>query len=208
MNSLSGLYVITDAKLIPRTRFAETIELALKGGARIIQYRDKTSDHNKRLQQACAVKHLCNRYQALCIINDDIELARAANADGLHIGRDDGSVSDLRQLLGKDKIIGVSCYNELALAQAAEQQGANYIAFGSFFPSPTKPDATKASLDLLLQARQHIDIPICAIGGITLNNAAPLIDAGADMLAVISEVFGHDDVFSASKKFQQLFKQY
>lgn len=205
MNSLSGLYAITDAKLIPQTRFAQTIELVLKGGARIIQYRDKSNDHNMRLQQAKVLKQLCQRYQALCIINDDIELAQAMDADGLHIGRDDGDVSDIRQQLGKHKIIGVSCYNELALALAAQQQGAEYIAFGSFFPSPTKPHAPKASLDLLRQARHLIDLPICAIGGITLNNAAPLINAGADMLAVISDVFGQNDVLTASKDFQQLF---
>ncbi|MFW2373733.1 MAG: thiamine phosphate synthase [Gammaproteobacteria bacterium] len=208
MTPLSGLYAITDSRLIPESHFYQTIELALKGGARIIQYRDKTSDHNKHLQQAKALKQLCEKYQALCIINDDIELALAMDADGLHIGRNDGDVSDIRQQLGEHKIIGVSCYNELALAQLAEQQGADYIAFGSFFPSPTKPDAQKASLELLTQARQHIKIPICAIGGITLNNGAQLLDAGADMLAVISDVFSHDDVLSASKKFQRLFEQY
>lgn len=208
MNALHGLYAITDSQLIPESHFSDTIERALMGGTRIIQYRDKSHDHHRRLQQAKALKQLCQQYQALCIINDDIELAQAMDADGLHIGRHDGAVADIRRQLGKHKVIGVSCYNELALAQAAQQQGANYVAFGSFFPSPTKPDAQKASLDLLPQARQLIDIPICAIGGITLNNAAPLLDAGADMLAVISDVFGHDDVFSASKNFQQLFKQY
>lgn len=208
MKSLSGLYAITDARLIPESRFAETIELALKGGARIIQYRDKTRDHSKRLQQASEVKHLCDQYQALCIINDDIELALATNADGLHIGRDDGTIYDIRQQFGNHKIIGVSCYNQLALAQVAEQQGADYIAFGSFFPSPTKPDAPRASLELLTQARNQIQTPICAIGGITLNNANQLLEAGADMLAVISDVFANNDVFSASAAFSTLFQKH
>lgn len=208
MKSLKGLYAITDANLIPKSRFTEIVESALRGGASIIQYRDKTDDYNKRLQQACAVKQLCDQYQALCIINDDIELMLASNADGLHIGKDDGELADIRKRLGKDKIIGLSCYNELEIANLAENQGADYIAFGSFFPSPTKPDAQKASLDLLIKARQQIKIPICAIGGITLKNAIPLLEAGADMLAVISDVFGQDDVLSASQDFQKLFAQH
>lgn len=206
MTSLSGLYAITDARLIPEIRFADTVEAALKGGARMIQYRDKTDDHHKRLQQARVVRQLCDRYQALSIINDDLELALASQAHGLHIGRDDGALADIRQRLGKDKIIGVSCYNQLALAHVAQQQGADYIAFGSFFPSPTKPDAQTASLDLLIQARGEIKIPICAIGGITLNNARQLLHAGADMLAVISDVFAQEDVFSASHAYRKLFK--
>ena len=206
MISLSGLYAITDARLISNAQFAIAVEQALMGGAHIIQYRDKSNDQNRRLRQALTVKQLCEQYQALCIINDDIELTKVVDADGLHIGQDDGAISDIRQQLGKHKIIGVSCYNQLALAQDAEQHGADYIAFGSFFPSPTKPDAQKASLELLIQAREQIKIPICAIGGITLNNAAQLLEAGADMLAVISDVFGHEDVLSASKAFKNLFE--
>ncbi|MCW8955379.1 MAG: thiamine phosphate synthase [Gammaproteobacteria bacterium] len=206
MKSLSGLYAITDAELIAQARFAETVEQALQGGAHLIQYRDKTRDHGKRLQQAQAVKQLCQRYQALCIINDDLELALAIQADGLHIGRDDGALPEIRQRLGEDKIIGVSCYNDLTLAETAAQQGADYIAFGSFFPSPTKPEAQAASLELLTLARNTIQRPICAIGGITRDNAGPLLAAGADMLAVISDVFGQDDVVSASRAFQTLFE--
>lgn len=208
MKSLSGLYAITDTRLIPESRFAKTIELALKGGARIIQYRDKTSDHSKRLRQASEVKHLCDQYQALCIINDDIELALTVDADGLHIGRDDGVLTEIRQQLGNHKVIGVSCYNQLALAKTAAEHGADYIAFGSFFPSPTKPDAPTASLELLTQARNQIQTPICAIGGITLNNANQLLEAGADMLAVISDVFANEDVLSASKAFNTLIKRH
>ena len=208
MNSLNGLYAITDARLIPDAQFATRIELALKGGARIIQYRDKSNDHIKRTLQATILKQLCDQYQALCIINDDIDLALEIKAHGLHIGRDDGELSVIRQRLGEDKIIGVSCYNQLALAQVAEQQGADYVAFGSFFSSPTKPDAPAASLDLLTQARTQINIPICAIGGITLNNAAQLLEAGVDMLAVISDVFGHEDVFSASESFKTLIEKH
>ncbi len=206
MKKLHGLYAITDAQLIASDKFALTIEQSLKGGASVIQYRDKSADNKKRLQQASALKVLCDQYNAYFIINDDIDLALAVDADGIHIGKDDTSLTAARKKLGQNKIIGVSCYNRFDLALQANEQGADYIAFGSFFASPTKPNAVKAELSLLSEAKQKLGIPICAIGGINLNNAPQLVLAGADMLAVISSLFAEQDTNLASEKFSQLFQ--
>ncbi len=205
MKRLHGLYAISHSQLIPDDDFTNVIEQALMGGARIIQYRDKSDDHNRRLQQARIVAQLCNRYAAISIINDDIELAINVDADGVHIGMDDIPLHQARRALGSNKLIGVSCYNRFELAQQASSEGADYIAFGSFFPSSIKPDAPRAQPDLLPRAKQELDIPVCAIGGINANNAAQLITAGSDMLAVISEVFASKDIQAASRKLSQLF---
>ena len=207
MSKLNGLYAITDAKLISQSNFLATVERALQGGAGIIQYRDKSNDQKKRLQQAAALKKLCARQGATLIINDDLELAKAVDADGVHIGIDDTPLQQARQSLGGNKIIGVSCYNQFELAQQAASQGADYIAFGSFFPSSTKPHAVPAELKLIRKAKQQFDLPVCAIGGITINNASPLLNAGADMLAVVSSIFGESDPLAACKLFCQLINQ-
>lgn len=209
MKTLYGLYAITDSKLIPEQEFENRVEAVLKSGARILQYRDKSTDHTKRLQQANSLRELCNSHNALLIINDDIELARNSCADGIHIGKDDDSLEQARQQLGKDKIIGVSCYNQLELAHKAIRAGADYIAFGSFFSSSIKPDAPTASIDLIQEIKQEYSIPVCCIGGITQQNHQPLLDAGADMLAVISELFAHDnlsDIEQAAQDFSHSFR--
>ena len=206
MKKLHGLYAITDAELIASDKFVFTIEQSLRGGASVIQYRDKSADNEKRFQQASALKALCDQYNAYFIINDDIDLVLEVNADGIHIGKDDTSLTAARKKLGQNKIIGVSCYNRFDLALQANEQGADYIAFGSFFASPTKPNAVKAELSLLSEAKQKLGIPICAIGGINLNNAPQLVLAGADMLAVISSIFAEQDTNLASEKFSQLFQ--
>jgi thiamine-phosphate pyrophosphorylase len=205
MNSLRGLYIITDEKLIPRDAFASTVEAALRGGARIIQYRDKSADHIKRLQQARELKILCQHYRALLIINDDVELAGAVDADGVHIGMHDMSLQQAKTILGK-KIIGVSCYNRFELAQSAAQQGADYIAFGSFFSSSTKPDAVRADVELIHRAKRELTLPVCAIGGITLQHAPALTQAGADMLAVITDVLAADNIERRCQQFSSLFE--
>jgi len=186
---LSGLYAITDENLISEKKFAAAIEAALQGGARIIQYRDKSDNAQKRLQQASVLRSLCKQYKAVCLINDDIELARVVNADGVHLGKDDASIARARQLLGASTIIGVSCYNDLNLAVRAEKNTADYVAFGALFPSPTKPDALVAGLDMLATARQQLAIPVCGIGGITDDNIQQVIQSGANMIAVISSLF-------------------
>ncbi len=158
----------------------------LQGGAVLIQYRDKGADSQRRLQQACAMRDLCRRYQARLIINDDVNLALAVGADGVHLGQDDAELPHARQVLGEQAILGVSCYTSLERAQWAQAQGANYLAFGSFYPSPTKPQAARATLALLRQARTELRLPLVAIGGILPEHVPALIAAGADLVAVIS----------------------
>jgi len=191
---LKGLYAITDEQLIAEKHFSSTIELALQGGARIIQYRNKSSNQQKRFQQASIVCSLCQQYQAISIINDDIELAKAVNADGVHLGKDDNSVLNAKQILGQQAIIGVSCYNDISQAITAEKNNADYVAFGAMFSSPTKPDAVYADPAILTDAKRLLSIPICAIGGITDKNIQQLIRHGADMAAVINSLFSSRDV--------------
>jgi thiamine-phosphate pyrophosphorylase len=200
-----GLYAITDNNLIGEEQLPEKVEEALIGGAAIIQYRDKTNDSSKRLREASELLELCNQYSALLIINDDVKLAFDTGAHGVHIGKDDEDIQYARNKLGKDSIIGVSCYNSYELATNAQNKGADYIAFGSFFPSSIKPEAVKAEIDLLQKASHELNTPIVAIGGITSSNAPALIEAGADMLAVISDVFGKDDITQAARNLAGLF---
>jgi len=205
---MKGLYAISDQHLLTEAQFAHSIEAALKGGAKMVQYRDKSENQTRRQQQAKIVVALCKQYQATSIINDDIELALAVGADGVHLGLEDGSLQQARARLGAQAIIGITCYNDLQRAIQAEQQGANYIAFGRFFSSSTKPNASPATLELLQQARREINLPICAIGGITLKNAPPLLAAGADLLAVVNALFGHQEagkIEQQSRHFSTLF---
>ena len=206
MRSLHGLYAITDSSLDDDDTLGDAVEQALQGGARLLQYRDKSDDHGKRLRQANLLKTLCAQHDALLIINDDVELAKQCRADGVHLGQNDASLEQARAVLGNHSIIGISCYNRLALARQAQQQGADYVAFGAFYPSPTKPDAAVATLDLLQQARAELTVPVCAIGGITVDNAPALVEAGADMLAVISGVFRQPDIKRAASQFSRLFR--
>jgi thiamine-phosphate pyrophosphorylase len=202
---MRGLYLITDGST--GNLLLEKVEQALRGGATIVQYRDKTSDAVRREQEARDLKSLASAHNALFIINDDVALAKAVQADGVHVGREDSALATARAYLGKSAIIGVSCYNQLPLALEAAQQGADYIAFGSFFPSPTKPHAPRASLEVLHEARQQLSVPICAIGGITLDNAASLLTNGADMLAVISDVFNAPDITHQAGLYRDLFQR-
>ena len=203
---LKGLYVITDGSV--GELLLRKVEQALQGGAAIVQYRDKTTDSARRLQEATALRALCRQYQVLFIVNDDVELAHAVQADGVHIGKDDAAFTTARAVLGDGAIIGVSCYNRLELALNAVQNGADYIAFGSFFPSPTKPNAPRAHLELLQQARQMLPhTPICVIGGITLGNAPCLLQQGAAMLAVISDVFASESITQRAQRYRDLCQQ-
>lgn len=203
--ALQGLYVITDAELTPGAALEPAVAAALRGGARIVQYRDKGVDLPRRQQEASALNALCRTYGAFLIINDDVELAAAVSAAGVHLGRDDPELRAARLRLGERAIIGVSCYNQLTRAHTAAEQGADYVAFGRFFPSQTKPDAVPATPELLRAARREIELPLVAIGGITPDNGGLLIDAGADMLAVIHGVFGQPDIESAARRFADLF---
>jgi thiamine-phosphate pyrophosphorylase len=202
---IAGLYAIADTQYIDDAHLMPAVGEAIAGGARVIQYRDKSHDVSARLAQAKKIAALCRQHGVLLIINDDVTLAKETQADGVHLGREDVSPAKAREQLGPQAIIGVSCYNELARAEAAEKQGTNYIAFGRFFPSRTKPQAVPASLDLLRESKRKLHIPIVAIGGITPENGASLIAAGADALAVIEGVFGQADVRAAAERFARLF---
>ncbi len=205
-STLHGLYAITDSQLMPDTEsMLLQVEHALRGGAQIIQYRDKSSNARMRAQQASALLDLCNRYQRLLLINDDITLAKQVGAHGVHLGQSDGSLTYAREALGKHAVIGVTCHASLALAHTARQDGCDYVAFGAFFPSQTKPDAQPAPLALLAEARSILPVPVVAIGGITLDNAAQVIHAGADMVAVIHNLFANDDISAQAARYERLF---
>ncbi|MCG6968678.1 MAG: thiamine phosphate synthase [Gammaproteobacteria bacterium] len=205
--SLSGLYVITPAAGLTDKQLQDHVEWALMGGARIVQYRDKTLDFARRLRQAQQLLDLCQQHGATFIINDDVELALAVRAHGVHLGGEDTPLSSARQCLGSEAIIGASCYNRLELAIRAQQQGADYVAFGRFFPSRTKPQAVPADIALLRQAKAQLHLPIVAIGGITAQNGAQLIAAGADMLAVVDAVFAQQDIVAAARQLADCFLQ-
>jgi thiamine-phosphate pyrophosphorylase len=202
-----GLYAITDAALIPDDFLDVTVAEAIAGGARLIQYRDKSHAAARRFQQARTLLTVCRNGGVPLIINDDVELALAAGADGVHLGRDDQTPDAARRRLGTTALIGISCYNSLERALAAQHAGADYVAFGSFFPSPTKPQAAPADVALLREARRWLRIPIVAIGGITPLNGRALIEAGAAYLAVIHGVFGQPDCRLAARAYNDLFKQ-
>ncbi|MEO8459748.1 MAG: thiamine phosphate synthase [Dokdonella sp.] len=184
-----GLYAITNG---PRESLLDAVDSALRGGARVIQYRDKTNDSARRFAEAHAIAELCASYRVRLIINDDLELAMEIESAGVHFGKEDGDVASARARLGETKIMGISCYDSLERARDAVDAGADYLVFGAFFTSPTKPLAPRASLDLLRAAKQF-GLPLVAIGGITPDNARLLIDAGADYVAAISSVFALPD---------------
>lgn len=202
---ISGLYAVTP-DLADTDVLLEKVDAALRGGARVVQYRSKSSDAGLRRAQASAIAGLCHKHRALFIVNDSAELARETHADGVHLGRDDGAVEHARAILGEGKLIGVSCYNEIGLARTAIAQGADYVAFGSFFSSGTKPAAVRADVRLLRAAAAEIALPIVAIGGIDLDNAADLIAAGADAIAVIGALFEVPDVETQALHFVGLFQ--
>lgn len=185
---LRGLYAITDSQLLADGKLLPYVEAALAGGARLLQYRDKSTDEARRLREAEALHRLCESHGATLIINDDAELAARLGV-GLHLGQQDGSLAAARALLGRQAVIGATCHAQLALAEQAASEGASYVAFGRFFNSLTKPGAPAATPDLLAQAKAQAALPIVAIGGIDLHNAAPLIDQGASMIAVIHALF-------------------
>ena len=200
-----GVYAITP-ETADTGRLLTQVEAALLGGVAAVQYRDKSGDVARRHEQASELVALCRRFKVPLIINDDLRLADLTDADGVHLGRDDGSLREARIILGRDRFVGASCYQSLDLAEAAQAAGADYVAFGSFFASPTKPAAPRAGLDLLREAAPRIHVPLVAIGGITLANAPSLLDAGADSLAVLSALFDAPDIRAAAQALNQLFE--
>lgn len=205
ITGLRGLYAITDTPLCAARGVVPSVVAAIRGGAVMIQYRDKSADSARRLEEATALVQLCHEQDVPLIVNDDIELARACGADGVHLGAEDTGLRHARGQLGHSAIIGISCYDSLELARKSKKAGADYIAFGSFFDSPTKPAARAAPLSLLSEARDTLNVPAAAIGGITPQNGATLVAAGANFLAVVSGVFGAADPEAAARRYAALF---
>ena len=202
--ALRGLYAITPDGVPAATLLAQ-VEAALLGGVRLVQYRDKTADAVRRAELARALNALCRRYGAGCIINDDVNLALAVDAAGVHLGGSDGDLAAARAALGPGRVLGASCYADFELARAAQAAGADYVAFGAVCASPTKPQAVRAPWTLLTRARAELGVPICAIGGITLADASGLAAAGADLLAVITDLFAAPDIAARAAAYQSCF---
>lgn len=197
--------MITDTTVQDDAQLLAQVDAAIRGGATIVQYRDKTADQERRARIGRRLVQLCHSRRVLLLVNDDVQLARAVGADGVHLGQGDSTIESARQSLGKEAIIGISCHDSVELASVAAQAGADYVAFGRFFPSITKPGAPPARTGTLRDARRRLNIPLVAIGGITPENGAQLLDAGADALAVIDAVFGQTDIEQAARRFSRLF---
>ena len=203
MTRLKGLYAITDSKLMG-SEFISKAEQAILGGINILQYRNKTAPLDQQEQEALKLAQLCKINNVLFLINDNVDLALKVNADGVHLGQHDTPLQQAREQLGKDKVIGVTCHNKIELAVEAQKNGADYVAFGRFFNSETKPAASPAELPLISKSKKSISIPVVAIGGITQKFAPLLLKEGVDMLAVIHGLFGQDDILRASRQFVEI----
>jgi len=206
---LRGLYALTpDDNLLPR--LSALVESALQGGVKWVQYRNKIAPAALRKAEATELLRVCKAHGAKLIVNDDVWLAVEIGAHGAHLGRDDlpgGSLQTARDALGPKRILGVSCYDDLARAEVAVDAGADYIALGSVFASVSKPQATRASLEIIREAKRRFKVPVIGIGGITVKNAPQVLAAGADMLAVLSDLFDAMDIRKQAEKFQKLFKE-
>lgn len=204
-SAIRGLYVITPNEG-DSGRLCDMVEASIAGGASVVQYRNKRANSKLRHDQSRLLLDLCRRHQVPLIINDEVKLCLEIDADGVHIGAMDGDLQQVRTQLGNDKLLGTSCYNSMTLAIIAQNQGADYIAFGACFPSTTKPEALRAELSLFSKGRDVLRIPKVAIGGITLNNAPLAVKAGADALAVIGALFESDDIEHTARQFSQLYQ--
>jgi thiamine-phosphate pyrophosphorylase len=204
---MHGLYAITPDGVESKVLLAQ-VEAALVGGAGYVQYRDKNGMAERRADTARALRELCHRFAARLIVNDDIELALAVAADGVHLGGDDGDLAAARWRLKGGQLLGASCYADFERARAAVAAGADYVAFGAVYPSSTKPQTQRAPHSLFSRCRAELSVPVCAIGGITIDNARPLLVAGADLLAVITDLFEAPDIAGRAAAYKQLFKEH
>jgi thiamine-phosphate pyrophosphorylase len=195
----SPIYAITDPGLLPGERLFTAVETALTAGIRLVQLRHKQADIEQLRPMVQRLVGLCRQHGAACILNDHVTLVLETGAHGVHLGQSDGSVRDARRLLGEDAIIGVTCHGDLALARRAQDEGASYVAFGRFYSSNTKPLAKAADPEVLRAARREIALPVVAIGGIDRDNMAPLLEAGAQTLAVCHSLFGTEDIALAAR---------
>jgi len=203
---IKGLYAITPDSADLNTLIQKT-KSAIEGGAFMVQYRSKIQDRDVKMQQCAAILRLCREYEIPCIVNDDVEMCRVLEADGVHLGEKDDNIAEVRHILGEDAIIGSSCYDQLDRAKSAQKEGASYVAFGAMFATSTKPNAPRASLALLKEAKREIQIPIVAIGGITVNNAHDVIKTGIDAIAVINSLYEAKSIKETAETFVKMFHQ-
>jgi len=202
---IKGLYAITPDSADLNTLIQKT-KSAIEGGAFMVQYRSKIQDRDVKMQQCAAILRLCREYEIPCIVNDDVDMCRILEADGVHLGEKDDNIAEVRHILGEDAIIGSSCYDQLDRAKSAQKEGASYVAFGAMFPTSTKPNAPRASLALLKEAKREIQIPIVAIGGITVNNAHDVIKTGIDAIAVITSLYEAKSIKETAETFAKMFQ--
>lgn len=202
---MKGLYLVTP-DWDDTDKLVAASEQAIAGGATLLQYRHKTASDDMRAEQASALLALCRRLNVPLIINDHVELCERLDADGIHVGGTDASVADVRVRVGKDKIVGASCYGDLQLARNAAAAGASYVAFGGFYPSRVKKYEVTTSPDIITRALSEIELPVCVIGGMTVENSRPLVELGAHMVAAISSVYSSSDHRSAASAFVSLFR--
>lgn len=201
---MKGLYLVTP-DWDDTDALIKATETALSVGVGLLQYRHKTANGELRLEQASALLKLCRQHNVPFIVNDHIDLCIALDADGIHVGGTDASVAVVRTLIGKDKILGASCYGDFALAEQAQIAGASYVAFGGFYPSRVKKYEVSTPASIVSKAKSQLTLPVCVIGGMTPDNAKPLVKEGADMVAAISSVYSADDIAVAVKEFAALF---
>jgi thiamine-phosphate pyrophosphorylase len=202
---IKGLYAITPDSSDLNALIQKT-QLAIQGGAFMVQYRSKIQDRDVKMQQCASILRLCREHNVPCIVNDDVEMCRTLKADGVHLGEKDDNIAEVRHILGEDAIIGSSCYDQLDRAKSAQKEGASYVAFGAIFPTSTKPNAPRATLALLKEAKREIQIPIVAIGGITVNNAHDVIKTGIDAIAVITSLYEAKSIKETAETFVKMFQ--
>ena len=201
---MKGLYLVTP-DWDDTDALIKATETALSVGVGLLQYRHKTANGELRLEQASALLKLCRQHNVPFIVNDHIDLCIALDADGIHVGGTDASVAVVRTLIGKDKILGASCYGDFALAEQAQIAGASYVAFGGFYPSRVKKYEVSTPASIVSKAKSQLTLPVCVIGGMTPDNAKPLVKEGADMVAAISSVYSTEDIATAVREFAALF---
>ena len=201
---IKGLYAITPDMADLNTLIQKT-QSAIEGGAFMVQYRSKIQDHDVKMQQCAAILRLCREYEIPCIVNDDVDMCRSLEADGVHLGEKDDNIAEVRRILGEDAIIGSSCYDQLERAKQAQKEGASYVAFGAMYPTSTKPNAPRATIGLLREANSQIQIPIVALGGITVNNAHDVIETGVDAIAVINSLYESHSIKETAETLSQMF---
>lgn len=205
--NLKGLYLITSSELIPEKSFLKTVESAIRGGASLLQFRDKISPEEKIIKSGLELHKLTKKYGIPLIINDNPLLAREIGAEGVHLGENDPDIESARKILGKESIIGITCYNKLENGLIAQEKGADYVAFGTPYSTPTKPGRKPTSIETLEEASKILDIPVFAIGGIFPVNAKEIIDTGVDGIAVITSVFGSDKPQEVVRQFVKILNQ-